>query len=71
MNNAWLVELTRETITEVDRILRMASSEYIKEFGVEVEDVDRSKIDKSQNMIGTLKFFIDKATGTKEIAENE
>lgn len=63
MNEKWLVELTSSTVEEVDRILRMAGSEYVKEYGVETERVESSKIEKAQTMIGTLKFFIEKATG--------
>jgi len=63
MDNSWLVELTQDAIEETDRILRMTASEYSKEFGTESERVDKAKIEKAQNLVGGLRFFLDKATG--------
>ncbi len=63
MENEWLVQLTEQTVDEVDRILSMSTSEYVKEFAVEAERVSSAKIEKAQTMIGTLRFFIKKSKG--------
>lgn len=68
MSDRWLVELTSETVGEVDKILTMPSAEYVKVYGVETERVDKARIERSATMIGTLKFFIEKAT---KAGENE
>ena len=60
--NAWLVELTKDTVTQVNDILVKDKSAFIKEYGCETDRVDQVKIEKAQNMIGTLKFFLDKTT---------
>jgi hypothetical protein len=66
-----LVDLTAETIGEVDRILSMSGSEYVKEFATESAAVERAKIEKAQIMVSTLKFFIDKFRGAETVSENE
>ena len=63
MDNKWLVELTEQTVDEVDKILSMSTSEYVKSFAVEAERVPSAKIEKAQSMISTLRFFIKKSKG--------
>ena len=75
MNNEWLVELTESTVDEVNRILCLSASEFVKEFAVESDRVPAAKIEKAQGMIGTLRFFIKKAQGKNvhsvKVAENK
>lgn len=66
INAEWLVELTRDTVKQVDQILRMTKTDYIKEFGCETERVDKAKIEKAVIMLGTLKFFIDKVAPSND-----
>jgi len=60
VNDAWIVELTRDTVSQVDDLLRMSKSDFVTEFGCETDRVDKVKIEKAVVMLGTLKFFIDK-----------
>lgn len=62
-NNKVLVELTEQTVDEVVRILSLSTSEYVKEYAVESERVQGAKIEKVQNMITTLRFFIKRSRG--------
>jgi hypothetical protein len=59
MDEKTLLEITRQTVDEADRILRMDNSEYIKEFGCESDRTDKAKIEKTVNMLSTLHFFLD------------
>lgn len=70
-NANMLVDLTAETIGEVDRILTMSASDYVKQYAGEVENVQNAKIEKAQIMVSTLKFFIDKFRGAETVSENE
>ena len=56
----WLLELTSDTVNEVDRILCMSATEYSKEFGTETDRIDKAKIEKAQNLVGNLRFFLNK-----------
>ena len=62
-NNKMLVKLTEQTVDEVARILSLSISEYVKEYAVESERVPAAKIEKVQNMITTLQFFIKNSKG--------
>lgn len=53
-----LVELARRTISETNRILKIPNGDYVKEYGMEVDRVDRSKIEKCQTMLESLEFFM-------------
>ena len=55
-----VIEIAKSTVDEVDRVLRLSNSDYIKEFGCEADRTDKAKIEKAVNMISTLRFFIDK-----------
>ena len=59
MDEKMLIEMTKQTVDEMDRILRMDNTSYLKEFGCESDRADKAKIEKTVNMITTLKFFID------------
>lgn len=59
-NAEWLVELAKETVDQVDELLRLSKSDFIKVYSCETERVDRMKIEKAANMMSTLKFFLDK-----------
>lgn len=52
------LEYARRTIIEINRILKMPNAEYVKEYGVEVDRADRSKIEKCQTMAEALEFFM-------------
>lgn len=56
--NEKLLELARKTVKEANRILKIPGSEYIKEYGVTIDMVDRSKIEKCQTMLEALAFFM-------------
>ena len=53
-----LIKITKSTVAEVDRILRMDKFSYEKEFGCESDRVPYAKIEKVTNMMSTLNFFI-------------
>ena len=74
MDEKTLLEITKQTVDEADRILRTDNSEYIKEFGCEADRVDKAKIEKTVNMLSTLRFFLDqyyKQTDTSEFEGGE
>lgn len=56
--NEKLLELARKTVKEANRILKIPGSEFIKEYGVTIDMVDRSKIEKCQTMLESLDFFM-------------
>ena len=58
MSEGQLVELARRTISETNRILKIPNGDYVKEYGMEVDRVDRSKIEKCQTMLESLEFFM-------------
>ena len=62
----WLLELTSKTVNEVDRILCMSGTEYSKEFGTETDRIDKAKIEKAQNLVGNLRFFLDKVMANEK-----
>lgn len=59
MDEKILLEITKQTVDEADRILRLDNSEYIKEFGCESDRTNFAKIEKTVNMLSTLRFFLD------------
>ena len=70
MNNEWLIELTKETSKKIDEILRMTSKRFVEVYGVEVNSVEKVKIEKAQTLNETLLFFIGKATGEEVVCQN-
>ena len=53
-----LLMYARRTVIETNRILKMPVSDFIKEYGIEADRVDRAKIEKTQTMIEALEFFM-------------
>ncbi len=60
MDEKTIIELTKSTVDEVDRILRLSNSDYIKEFGCEADRTDKAKIERAVTMVASLHFFIDR-----------
>lgn len=58
MEESRLLQYARRTVTEVNRILKTPNADFVKEYGVEVDRVDRSKIEKCQTMVEALEFFM-------------
>ena len=69
MDERTLLEITKQTVDESDRILRLDNQEYIKEFGCESDRVNFAKIEKTINMLSTLRFFLDQHYTKEEIPE--
>ena len=44
----------------------MSATEYSKEFGTETDRIDKAKIEKAQNLVGNLRFFLDKVKATEK-----
>ena len=60
MNERWFLELTKNTIEELTKLLKQDTNSFVKEFCVESERVDKAKIEKAIRMLETLKFFMNK-----------
>lgn len=58
MEEKKLLSYAKRTVVEANRILKMPNTEYVKEYGVEVDRADRSKIEKCQTMLEALAFFM-------------
>ncbi len=54
-----LIELIANVIDEVNKVATYPASQYARDFEVEVERVDKAKLEKIGNLIAGAKFFID------------
>jgi len=69
MDERTLLDITKQTVDEADRILRLDNQDYIKEFGCESDRVCLAKIEKTVNMLSTLRFFLNQHYKKEEIPE--
>ena len=60
MTERWFLELTKNTIEELTKLLRQDANSFAKENCIETDRVDKAKIEKSLAMLETLKFFMNK-----------